>query len=150
MKCIIKGLAYASVLLSSLACAAMPIADLDAFESGYIGCLKKFDPKCFSKSFSGHFVPGDTKMEGLLQSFDKFSADWSNGKVFEVHPVDHIERGKIFDIRTYFVEREDGAIAGLRVRFRKFKGQWYVYGMTISSENEMLNEIRDKGAACAK
>jgi hypothetical protein len=139
----LAGLSLSSVTLASEPI-LIPIMDRDVFEKKYLECFKSgLENKCFSTLFSDHldFGTGDAKkfsnqMDGILAKRMPECLP-----VYNVHAVDKVTRGGVFDNRTYLIECFNRKFVGVQITFRKTREQWHISKFHIGASDEILQEI---------
>lgn len=134
---LVWGLFFATVCQAS-----EPIADRDRFESEYVRCMQKaFEYGCWVKTLSGHALPWVDDESKVLAKSEAAFTQWLEGKrIYKVHPGIKEIKGGVFDNRSYLLERDDGAVVAVWFSLRQFKGNWYVYEVMASSNDEFIRD----------
>jgi hypothetical protein len=124
--------------------AGEPIADLDKFEAGYIACIedeKAFAERCLTELFKLHALPWRENAIDLKDGED-FLSRWVGTKgVYKVHPITRKDAAGLYQRRWYLIEKEDGGLMQLSMRFRTIKGRWYYVDMNLTTNEEAIGSI---------
>lgn len=134
-----------SLTLSTGVMAGEPIKDIDVFEAGYIKCIEGgFKDDCFKNIFSGRYVSWMKKEKEEKALFDsaEFYSKWSGRDgVYKVHIFNKMNKAGVFDYRTYFIERADGDLSYLVVRYRSVLGKWFINGISWGNSESGFKEF---------
>jgi hypothetical protein len=118
-----------------------PIEDRDAFEKQYVECFKsEWKDKCLSTLFLIHLDSGFEDANKILNQLENMQ-DTLGCLPYDVHIVDKVIRGEVFDSRTYLIECSNRNFVGSQVIFRRTKGQWHVFAIHFGNEDEFLQKI---------
>jgi hypothetical protein len=138
---IILGLFLASIATANgQVPVGVPIEDKDAFEKQYIECIMSgFKNKCLATLVGRHLPPmNNHSPNDLADDLEKAlqrAKDSPSGllSIYKVHPLDKINKGGVWDIRTYAVEYSNEKYQGAYINFRKIKEKWYVSRVSLGS-----------------
>jgi hypothetical protein len=62
-------------------------------------------------------------------------------RVYKVHPLDKIIKGKALDIRTYLIEHDNGGISGTYISLVNIKEKWYVSAFFFKIGEEFVKKL---------
>ena len=132
------------LLFSSAALADQPLKSLDAFEADMKKCLlQKQDPAgCLGDTMSGHFSPGNEKLNDVVKQVASILKQWLAGnKVYAVHPVKNKALGSFYEERVYLIEDTTGSIIMIETSFIKTLGSWYLHRFNLSSKKDTMQSV---------
>ena len=130
-------------LFCHTAMAGEPIADLDKFEASYIACIedeKAFADRCLNDLFKPHNLPW-FKPTNDLKETEATLKRWLGTGVYKVHPITRKNAADVYQRRWYLIEKEDGGLMQLTLRFRSVKGQWYYVDLSFTNDKKDLGPI---------
>lgn len=133
-------------LSSSAALADQPLKSVDAFEADMKKCLlQKQDPAaCLGDTMSGHFSPGNEKLNDVVKQVASILKQWLAGsKVYAMHPVKNKTLGGFYEERVYLVEDTTGSIIMIETSYIKTLGNWYLHRFNLSSKKETMRSVLD-------
>lgn len=132
-------------LFAPLVIAGEPIQDVGAFEIQFTDCMLKLskDSRCMSKVAGKHVIPGGEKqILPVASQLDDFALKWlDKQKVFAVHPVSQKKTGDLFQVNTYLIEDDSGALMVFNYSIMKKLGKWYVSAIGLNSNSDTLDSV---------
>ena len=132
-------------LFAPIVSAGEVIQDVGAFEVQFTDCMMKLtkESRCMERFGAKHVLPGgEPQLVPAAQQLDEFALKWlAKQKVFAVHPITKKRTGEIFQLNTYLIEDDTGALMIFYYSIFQKLGKWYVYSVGLNSNNDALEAL---------